>query len=110
MSPFAAPGTSDLTANVDFTYLVSLLDPVATPSLKILGPITQGDFLTAMGLGPRVQGLLDEEGDDSVKEQLIKGAERLVGTTAEGGMGEEYKVMGVECGAGGEVVYPFQGR
>lgn len=69
-----------------------------------------------MGLGPRVQALIDAEEDESVAEQMMKGAERLVGTTEEKGMGEEYMVMGVECGVRGQggggngEVYPFEGK
>jgi len=120
LSPFTSPGTCDLTANVDFIYLTSLLPPPPPPQptssssglIRTLGPITQAQFLHSMGLGPRINGLIDAETDEKVREELWRGAKRLVDG---GGMGEEYVVLGVEsrCGNGkeeGEVggeVYPF---
>ncbi|KAL7416202.1 S-adenosyl-L-methionine-dependent methyltransferase [Mrakia frigida] len=119
LSPFTSPGTSDLTANVDFTYLTSLLPRPTSSSLsssstfpRILGPIPQAQFLHSMGLGPRINGLIDAAGEnEKAKDELWSGAKRLVDG---GGMGEEYVVLGVERGRSGakedgeeQEVYPF---
>lgn len=113
--PFLAPGTADLTANVDFEYLVSLLPkPTSSPSaLRVLGPISQAQFLHSMGLGPRVQRLVDGEPTEQGKEEVWRGARRLVAGRGkeeggEEGMGEQYLVMGLESGGVEEAeVYPF---
>lgn len=85
---FDEPGNSDLTANVDFAYLREAINPVA----RALGPITQHDFLHQMGLGLRVNKLVESAADAERKRHIAQAAERLVCLT---GMGKEYKVMAI---------------
>lgn len=54
LSPLAAPGDSDLTAHVDFVELSRL---ARTLALQMQGPLAQGPFLNALGLGLRAEAL-----------------------------------------------------
>ncbi len=84
--PFAQPGLADLTAHVDFAALVS----VALDSGVTASPIvTQGDFLSAMGIAERAGALgatVDEAGRDAFREQVM----RLVDDSQ---MGQLFKVL-----------------
>lgn len=46
-----APGTADMTANVDFAYLKKSLGEKA----KSFGPVTQRSFLKEMGIDDRMK-------------------------------------------------------
>ncbi|GFZ43374.1 hypothetical protein JCM24511_01094 [Saitozyma sp. JCM 24511] len=99
---FDEPGSSDLTANVDFTYLRESLDGL---SAKALGPIPQSQFLLSLGLQPRLTKLLASATDDERRSQLQHGAKRLIDSL---GMGSQYQVMGVVPDSQAETeVYPF---
>ena len=99
MDIFDQPGSSDLTANVDFTYLSESL---GTTGSKSHGPIPQSRFLLALGLEPRMEKLL-KSAEGSRQEDIRKGATRLIDTL---GMGSQYQIMGIEPEGDGEV-YPF---
>ncbi|TRM64523.1 S-adenosyl-L-methionine-dependent methyltransferase [Schizophyllum amplum] len=132
VSPYETPGQCDLTANVDFKFLRHAFesvdhrpdqsteaDPIRTHML-----LTQAAFLKGMGVDIRLQRLIQaaqKEGGERGKEtaeRLRQGVERLVGTGVAAadkgdgvlergsGMGKEYKVLGVTCGAS-EDVWPF---
>ncbi|ORX34147.1 S-adenosyl-L-methionine-dependent methyltransferase [Kockovaella imperatae] len=99
---FDSPGESDLTANVDFAYLREAIEGTGTSAL---GPISQGQFLLSLGLQPRLQKLLASNTSPERKQDLIKGAQRLVDPVF---MGSQYQIMGLLSGAGeGAEVYPF---
>lgn len=132
MSPFSEPGESDLTANVDFAYLREAMDslalstsvpdestsvepsglsnpePSASPkvgsSARTLGPITQRDFLLRMGIGTRLNKLMEGVKDERQRNDILTAAERLVSPL---GMGTQYKVMGVVPRRLEGEVYPF---
>jgi NADH dehydrogenase [ubiquinone] 1 alpha subcomplex assembly factor 7 len=98
---FDKPGSSDLTANVDFAYLRESLEDIATA----FGPVPQGKFLLSMGLEPRLEKLVAAATDAETTERIRKGAKRLIDTT---GMGSQYQVMGFGVGPASEgEVYPF---
>ncbi|KAI0044153.1 DUF185-domain-containing protein [Auriscalpium vulgare] len=108
VDPFYLPGQCDLTANVDFAYLIEAMAGTATTH----GPITQHRFLTRMGLSTRVDALVRAASSAERGNALKEAGERLVSTT---GMGKEYKVLGV-TGYGREgslpegvddVIWPF---
>lgn len=111
VDPLLNPGTADLTANVDFSYLSNAL---GTTSARSMGPMFQAHFLAALGLEPRVGALLqavgEGEGSDQRKKTIEGAAKRLVDPT---GMGAQYKVLGVHGAREGseieeeEEVYPF---
>jgi len=52
--PFARPGSSDLTAHVDFNAIGSA---AATAGARVIGPVAQGQWLIALGLSDRAAAL-----------------------------------------------------
>ncbi|XP_067418782.1 protein arginine methyltransferase NDUFAF7, mitochondrial [Emydura macquarii macquarii] len=69
-----APGTADLTADVDFNYLrIMTQGRVAT-----LGPIKQQEFLKNMGIDIRLQVLLQNSSDKAMYEHLLQGYDMLM--------------------------------
>ena len=52
--PFARPGTSDLTAHVDFSALIAA---AAVRGVRSRGPIDQGDWLVSLGIDIRADAL-----------------------------------------------------
>lgn len=107
VSPLEMPGQSDLTANVDFSFLDHA---ISTTEAKGHGPMTQRDFLASLGLKLRVKKLVEDNPPSRTKD-IEQAASRLVDLT---GMGTQYKVFCVSAGeakhAGGyepEEVYPF---
>lgn len=87
VDPLTEPGHTDLTANVDFSYLRQAFEEHAKP----FGPLDQRSFLLRLGLEPRLAGL--QKGKSAEKQaELKKAAMRLVDST---GMGKQYKAMAV---------------
>jgi SAM-dependent MidA family methyltransferase len=89
-SVFEKPGEIDLSAHVNFTEL--RLAAVAA-GLQVWGPMSQGDFLLALGLEQRLRQLL--AGADLSEEQsatLFLGARRLADPFQ---MGSLFKVMAI---------------
>ncbi|KAK7031216.1 hypothetical protein VNI00_013632 [Paramarasmius palmivorus] len=96
---FHRPGECDLTANVDFAYLREAMEDL----VPVYKPLTQSQFLQAMGLKERLLNLLERNRGDPEKAKRIEEAGlRLVNPS---GMGGQYSVMGVSSNGG--VVYPF---
>ncbi len=71
--PLADPGAADLTAHVDFA---SLRRSAETLGLRAYGPMPQGEFLLKLGLGVRLERLL-ESAEPQHKEAIASGALRL---------------------------------
>ncbi|XP_032095213.1 protein arginine methyltransferase NDUFAF7, mitochondrial isoform X2 [Sapajus apella] len=69
-----APGTADLTADVDFSFLRR----TAQGKVASLGPITQHTFLKNMGIDVRLKVLLDKSNEPSMKQQLLQGYDMLM--------------------------------
>ncbi|XP_012330849.2 protein arginine methyltransferase NDUFAF7, mitochondrial isoform X1 [Aotus nancymaae] len=69
-----APGTADLTADVDFSFLRRM----AQGKVASLGPITQHTFLKNMGIDVRLKVLLDKSNEPSMKQQLLQGYDMLM--------------------------------
>jgi len=70
VDPLDAPGTADLTAWVDFDRLLRLGEDAG---LSAFGPMTQGDFLTELGIEQRAAVLarsVDEAGQAKLKRQM----------------------------------------
>ncbi|XP_078085714.1 protein arginine methyltransferase NDUFAF7, mitochondrial isoform X1 [Mustelus asterias] len=63
----SAPGTADLTADVDFSYLRQMTEGKVTA----LGPIPQHEFLKNMGVDVRLQVLLRNASDPNTRKGLI---------------------------------------
>ncbi len=85
--PLAEPGDADLTVHVDFARIAQAARKAGA---AVHGPVTQRDFLLALGLEQRV-GALSKRASAEQRESLRSGADRLVasGPTA---MGELFKV------------------
>ncbi|XP_047378256.1 protein arginine methyltransferase NDUFAF7, mitochondrial isoform X2 [Sciurus carolinensis] len=69
-----APGTADLTADVDFRYLRKM----AQEKVASLGPVEQKTFLKNMGIDVRLKVLLDKSDDPSMRQQLLQGYDMLM--------------------------------
>lgn len=100
VNPLDAPGTADLTCNVDFSYLKNAL---AMTDARSLGPMFQSHFLQALGIEQRVEALVKNAKDTERGKEIDQAAKRLVDPN---GMGAQYKVMGIcsEAQTGGTSV------
>ncbi|XP_059799571.1 protein arginine methyltransferase NDUFAF7, mitochondrial isoform X2 [Balaenoptera ricei] len=78
-----APGTADLTADVDFSYLRR----TSQGKVASLGPIKQQTFLRNMGIDVRLKVLLDKSDEPSLRQQLLQGYDMLMNPTK---MGERF--------------------
>jgi NADH dehydrogenase [ubiquinone] 1 alpha subcomplex assembly factor 7 len=88
--PLAEPGEADLTAHVDFAALTKVAADAGTRPRPIL---TQGEFLTRLGLITRAQALAKDK-DEATREAIAAAGERLAGPKA---MGELFKVLAVSA-------------
>ncbi|XP_070782548.1 protein arginine methyltransferase NDUFAF7, mitochondrial [Enoplosus armatus] len=79
----SSPGSADLTADVDFSYLRR----VAGGGVACLGPVAQRTFLKNMGIDSRLQVLLRNCSDASTKKQLIGSYDMLTNPAK---MGERF--------------------
>ncbi|RVE56159.1 hypothetical protein OJAV_G00233650 [Oryzias javanicus] len=79
----SSPGSADLTADVDFSYIRRM----AGESVTCLGPVTQKTFLKNMGVDVRMQVLLRNCSDPSTRKQLISSYDMLTSPTK---MGERF--------------------
>ncbi|XP_065489143.1 protein arginine methyltransferase NDUFAF7, mitochondrial isoform X2 [Caloenas nicobarica] len=70
----SAPGTADLTADVDFSYLRKMTQG----RTATLGPIKQWEFLKNMGIDLRLQVLLQNSRDTATREQLLHSYDMLM--------------------------------
>jgi NADH dehydrogenase [ubiquinone] 1 alpha subcomplex assembly factor 7 len=86
--PLIDPGEADLTAHVDFA---ALAQRVFASGGRAMGPITQGDFLGALGIGERAETLLENASPEQA-EDINSALHRL---TDDEEMGKLFKVMAV---------------
>uniref|UniRef100_A0A914WWB7 Protein arginine methyltransferase NDUFAF7 n=1 Tax=Plectus sambesii TaxID=2011161 RepID=A0A914WWB7_9BILA len=84
--PLDNPGQQDLTADVDFGHLKSLVEE----DMCVYGPISQSDFLNNLGIHLRLMKLLRNCTDEQQREQL-KNAFRIMMSADE--MGARFKAM-----------------
>lgn len=84
-SPFIDPGESDLTAHVDFTCLGNM---ARQAGLRVLGPVGQGEWLTALGIDARARVLAQKSPE---RTQEIESARSRL--TAADQMGTLFKSM-----------------
>ncbi|XP_052275221.1 protein arginine methyltransferase NDUFAF7, mitochondrial-like isoform X2 [Dreissena polymorpha] len=80
-----APGSADLTADVDFAYLKLHTDG----KVRAFGPVTQSLFLQNMGIAYRLKILFDKA-DDEGKDDLLSAFKML---TSPEEMGERFKFL-----------------
>ncbi|CAK7223320.1 hypothetical protein SBRCBS47491_005168 [Sporothrix bragantina] len=126
VSPFAEPGLTDLSADVDFEAIAEAAT-MASDGVEVHGPVDQADFLLSMGIRERAQALAKtvaakeqageskSEGDktrSSAAADIERAWQRLV-DRGPNGMGKVYKAMAIlpensgrrrPIGFGGDVV------
>jgi SAM-dependent MidA family methyltransferase len=85
--PLAEPGDADLTAHVDFTALAAAARETGA---RVLGPVSQGDFLATLGLHGRADRLKHDNPEHTT--EIDAAVERLTGPQQ---MGTLFKVLGV---------------
>lgn len=115
VSVLSQPGSADLSAWVDFAALRSAIGevPMEGPAVVVEGPVSQGQFLTSLGIGHRLEQLV-ARASDAQAQALVEGCRRLVegsldgaytpqhsGDTAGGeregvgGMGQAYQALAI---------------
>lgn len=87
-APLEALGEADLTAHVDFG---ALGHAASEAGAQIFGPVTQGDFLRALGIELRAD-MLARKSDLATVEILRRQVQRLIGPEQ---MGRLFKVLAV---------------
>ena len=119
VSPFAEPGLTDLSADVDFEAIAEAAT-TASDGVEVHGPVDQADFLLSMGIRERAQALAKKastseqrgETKSSVAADIERAWQRLV-DRGPNGMGKVYKALAIlpensgqrrPVGFGGEVV------
>ena len=85
IDPLAAPGESDLTCDVDFARLAYLS---GQQTLAVQGPVTQSQFLLALGAEARLNQLVKSNPDAA--DDLYQGIAKL---TDPAEMGERFQVI-----------------
>ncbi|KAK4216687.1 putative S-adenosyl-L-methionine-dependent methyltransferase-domain-containing protein [Rhypophila decipiens] len=104
VSPFAEPGLTDLSADVDFAAIAEAAIN-ASEGVEVHGPVEQGVFLETMGIKERADMLVnaaaaaaksksDGGGSEKYVEDVRKAWNRLV-DRGPGGMGKVYKALAI---------------
>jgi NADH dehydrogenase [ubiquinone] 1 alpha subcomplex assembly factor 7 len=92
VDPLAEPGEADLTAHVDFAALARA---ARAQGAKVMGPVTQADFLLQLGIERRAQSLMKRAAPDQA-QAIVDALDRLVGVDdPRRHMGALFKVMAV---------------
>ncbi|KAK4242413.1 NADH dehydrogenase complex I, assembly factor 7 [Achaetomium macrosporum] len=95
VSPFAEPGLTDLSADVDFAALAEAATR-ASEGVEVHGPVAQADFLEVMGIRERVEMLTkDKNKDKEMKKEDVERAMRRLVDRGPGGMGKVYKALAI---------------
>jgi NADH dehydrogenase [ubiquinone] 1 alpha subcomplex assembly factor 7 len=87
VDPLSAPGEADLTAHVDFDQMKQI---ALSRGVEWMGTVTQGAWLTALGINQRAEALAASAPEQ--REKLFSARDRLVASDQ---MGELFKVMGL---------------
>ncbi|XP_072307585.1 protein arginine methyltransferase NDUFAF7, mitochondrial [Eucyclogobius newberryi] len=82
-----SPGSADLTADVDFSFLRRCARGVAC-----VGPVNQSSFLQNMGIDARLQVLLKNVPDSASRSQLLRSYHTLMDPQQ---MGQRFQFFGV---------------
>ena len=85
---FEKPGDADLTAHVNFQRLKQCAEAAGG---RVLGPTSQGNFLTAIGIEQRARSLLIKASEQQ-KTDIMSAVKRLVSPDE---MGALFKVMAI---------------
>ena len=100
VDPLAEPGLADLTVHVDFEALGTTARRVGA---SIGGPVTQGTFLSALGITERAARLAAGK-PDAMAREIFSQLDRLI---APAHMGDLFKVMSISARA--VALPPFAG-
>ena len=87
------PGSADLTADVDFSQIVSCVNAVR--GVQTVGPVTQREYLVNMGFLHRLEVLLKncrDRGDIEGRKALMTQTETLL---ANDKMGQRFKFLAI---------------
>jgi len=113
VSPFAEPGLTDLSADVDFAALAEAATR-ASEGVEVHGPVEQAAFLLEMGIRERAAALARSgSGEEGSKAADIERAWKRLVDRGPGGMGKVYKALAIlpenegrrrPVGFGGDVV------
>lgn len=87
--PFDNPGGHDLTAHVNFRDLTNV---ALARELRVSGPVTQGDFLQALGIDHRAAILARNAPDKA--DEIAAARQRLVNTDQ---MGALFKILAISA-------------
>ncbi len=82
------PGGQDVTANVDFSALVAVAEPI----VQVHGPVMQGEFLLRLGIVERAEALCLATKDPHIRGKERLAVRRLTGLTD---MGAKFKMLGL---------------
>jgi SAM-dependent MidA family methyltransferase len=85
--PLAEPGEADLTSHVDFAALAAAAREAGA---RVQGPVTQGDFLNALGIGARAARLQASAPGEA--DSIAAALHRL---THDDAMGRLFKVLAI---------------
>jgi SAM-dependent MidA family methyltransferase len=88
--PLITPGQADVTAHVDFEALARAAEDIGA---LVHGPVSQGQFLTRLGIETRAVTLMAKASHE-VSEDISSALKRLTGG-GRGGMGTLFKVLGL---------------
>ncbi|KAK4196140.1 putative S-adenosyl-L-methionine-dependent methyltransferase-domain-containing protein [Triangularia verruculosa] len=114
VSPFAEPGLTDLSVDVDFAGIAESATR-ASEGVEVHGPIAQGNFLELMGIKERAGVLAKkakQQKGEEAGEKVERAWKRLV-DRGPGGMGKVYQALAIlpendgrrrPVGFGGDVV------
>ncbi|MBI1384820.1 MAG: class I SAM-dependent methyltransferase [Rhizobiales bacterium] len=92
VDPLEDPGLADLSALVDFADLRRQLGQAG---LSATASLTQGEFLTALGIGARAARLVAAASDAGAVNRIESGVHRLL---APNGMGTRFRAIAVHNG------------
>ncbi|KAG7290269.1 hypothetical protein NEMBOFW57_000268 [Staphylotrichum longicolle] len=94
VSPFAEPGLTDLSADVDFAALAESATR-ASEGVEVHGPVSQADFLEVMGIRERVEMLTKGLGEGGEEAEGVRKAWKRLVDRGPGGMGKVYKALAI---------------
>ncbi|KAK4232157.1 putative S-adenosyl-L-methionine-dependent methyltransferase-domain-containing protein [Podospora fimiseda] len=112
VSPFAEPGLTDLSVDVDFAAIAEAATN-ASEGVEVHGPVPQGVFLELMGIKERAEVLVKKAGKEEGRKEVVENAWKRLVDVGPGGMGKVYQALAIlpenegrrrPVGFGGDVV------
>lgn len=97
VSPFAEPGQTDLSADVDFAAVAEAALR-ASDGVEVHGPVEQAAFLEGMGIRERAEVLvksLRQKGQGEAKSDDVEKAWKRLVDRGPDGMGKTYKALAI---------------